>query len=351
MKKILLIPLLLVAALSMAACGGGSDEPFTPEQPEQPGNPGGADDSDDNPSNPTPTPGSNGRYLVLYASRTGNTKRVAQLIQNTLGCDLLEVEPEVAYDTDYNAMLERSQEELAAIRQGNYPPVKTSVKSFDDYDMVFVGYPIWYGSMATPMQTFLHSHASKLAGKRIALFATSGSSGMSASADEARTLCPDATIIDRTLLLTSSGLSQMATRISSWLEEIGASREESGTPEGTSLKVKISVGGRTIAATMEDHAAGRDFLSRLPLEVTLNDYNNMTEKIFYPEPALTIEGVIRGCAPAPGDITIYAPWGNVAIFCKSGSQSSDLIKIGHIDGNGIEALTVEGDIKVKFERQ
>lgn len=349
MKKILLIPFLLFAALSMAACGGGSGEPFTPEQPEQPENPGGGDDSDDNPD--TPAPGGNGRYLVLYASRTNHTESVAQRIQSTLGCDMLEVEPETAYDNDYNAMLERSQEELAAIRQGNYPPVKTSMENFDDYDIVFVGYPIWYGSMATPMQTFLHTHASKLAGKRIALFATSGSSGISASVSEARSLCPDATIIDRTLLLTSSGLSQITTRVPSWLEEIGASREESETPGEASLKMKISVGDRTITATMEDNTAGRDFLSRLPLEVTLNDYNNTTEKIFYPDPALTTEGVTRGCAPAPGDITIYAPWGNVAIFCKNWSYSNDLIKIGRIDGNGIETLNIGGDITVKFERQ
>ena len=98
MKKILLIPFLLFAALSMAACGGCSDEPFTPEQPEQPENPGGGDDSDDNPD--TPAPGGNGRYLVLYASRTNNTERVAQLIQTTLDCDILEVEPETAYDND-----------------------------------------------------------------------------------------------------------------------------------------------------------------------------------------------------------------------------------------------------------
>ena len=119
--------------------------------------------------------------LFFMLPRTNNTERVAQLIQTTLDCDMLEVEPETAYDNDYNSMLERSQEELAAIRQGNYPSVKTSMESFDDYDIVFVGYPIWYGSMATPMQTFLHSHASKLAGKQIALFATSGSSGISAS--------------------------------------------------------------------------------------------------------------------------------------------------------------------------
>lgn len=346
MKKLIMIPLLMLTFLSMAACSNPNEEPLTPEQPEQPGNPSDGNDSDDNPDKPTP--GGNGRYLVLFASRSGNTERMANEIREQLDCDILEVEPTEAYDNDYNAMLERSQKELAAIRQGNYPPVKTTIENFDDYDIVFVGYPIWYGSMATPMQTFLHSHASKLAGKLIALFATSGSSGISTSVNEAHNLCPNATIIEKTLLLTSSTLSQMATRVPAWLEEIGASREE---PEVASLKVKILVGDRIISATMEDNAAGRDFLSRLPLDVTLNDFNNTTEKIFYPEPALTLEGVKRGCAPVPGDITIYAPWGNVAIFCKNWSHSNDLIKIGHIDGNGISALTTGGDIKVKFEKQ
>ena len=126
--------------------------------------------------------------------------------------------------------------------------------------------------------------------------------------------------------------------------------EQPETPT-TSMKLNITVGSRTITATMEDNAAARDFLSRLPLDVTLNDYNNITEKIFYPSPALTTAGVIRGCSPAPGDITIYVPWGNVAIFCKNWSRSNDLIKIGRIDGDGIGVLNVVGDIAVKFERQ
>ena len=126
---------------------------------------------------------------------------------------------------------------------------------------------------------------------------------------------------------------------------------EPETPDVSSLNVNITVGDRTVTATMEDNAAARDFLSRLPLEVTLNDYNQTTEKIFYPSPALTTAGTARGCVPIPGDITIYAPWGNVAIFCKNGSRSNDLIKIGHIDGDGIEALRVAGDVRVKFERQ
>ncbi len=346
MKKLLLIPFMLLAVLSMAACGGGDDEPFTPEQPEIPEQPGGDDNEPD-----TPTPGGNGRYLVLYASRTNNTERVARQIQTILDCDILEVEPQTPYEDDYNAMLERSQEELAAIRQGNYPAIKTTLENFDNYDIVFIGYPIWYSSMATPMQAFLHEHAAKLAGKRIALFATSGSSGISTSVSEARNLCPDATVIDRTLLLTSSTLSQMENRVTEWLDGIGAGREEPETPDVSSLNVNITVGDRTITATMEDNAAARDFLSRLPLEITLNDYNNTTEKIFYPDPALTTEGVTRGCAPTPGDITIYAPWGNVAIFCKSWSHSRDLIKIGRIDGNGIEVLSIAGDIPVKIERR
>lgn len=124
-----------------------------------------------------------------------------------------------------------------------------------------------------------------------------------------------------------------------------------GNESSTSIKIKITIGKRTITATMEDNAAAHDFLSRLPLEVTLADFNNTTEKIFYPKPALTLKGVKHGWAPVPGDITIYAPWGNVAVFCKSWSYSNDLIKIGHVDEDGISALTVSGDIKVKFERQ
>ena len=128
---------------------------------------------------------------------------------------------------------------------------------------------------------------------------------------------------------------------------------EGGDPGETSLKIGITVGSRTITATMEDNAAARDFLSRLPLEVTLSDYSN-AEKIFYPSPALTTSEVARGCTPAPGDITIYVPWGNVAIFYKNGSRSNDLIRIGRIgriDGNGIEALSIPGSLSVRLERQ
>ncbi len=340
MKKLFLIPLMLLATLAFAA-SCNEDEHITdgegqiiPEENEA------EDDMD----------GTKGRYLVLYCTRTGNTERMAQTIQSTLDCDMIIVEPETPYENDYNAMLDRAQAELDAIEQGNYPAITTSVESFDEYDIVFIGYPIWYSHIATPMQTFLHNHADLLAGKRIALFASSGSSGIGTSERDAATLVPDA-VFEESLLLTSGTLGSMDTRIPAWLEEIGANREDNQENANESLDVNIIMANQTITATLEDNSAARDFFSRLPLEVTLEDYNNGTEKIFYPDPELNLDDTPRGCAPTAGDITIYEPWGNVAIFCRDWSESNSLIKIGHIDGNGIEALSVAGDVQVIFERQ
>lgn len=127
--------------------------------------------------------------------------------------------------------------------------------------------------------------------------------------------------------------------------------EPSKETTSNSMNIKLIIGDETLTAEIEDNAAGRDFLSRLPLDVTLNDFNNTTEKIFYPDPELTIQGVKRGCTPVPGDITIYVPWGNVAIFCKKWSYSNDLIKIGHIKDDGINALAISGDVPVRIEAE
>lgn len=169
MKRFWLLSFLLLAVLSFPAWGGDESDNLLPP-PEEPETPDGNDNSD-----PTdPTLGENRKYLILFASRSGNTERVAQQIRTILDCDMLEVEPRTAYESDYNAMLSRARAELAGIQEGNYPAIKISMESFEEYELVFVGYPIWHGSMATMMQTFLHNHASKLAGKRIALFSTAG---------------------------------------------------------------------------------------------------------------------------------------------------------------------------------
>ena len=344
MKKLLLYSLMLLMSLELSSCSG-SEGVILPE-PEQPGNNEGDDESN--------VPEGNGRYLVLFCSRSGNTERIAQQIHTALDCDILEVEPAIPYEDDYNAMLERAQREQAAIETGTYPEIKTSIETFDQYETVFIGYPVWHGHMATPMQSFLNAHAGKLSGKKIAVFATSGSSGISTSVDEARGLCPDA-ILTETLHLTSAIMSQYGNRVADWLALLGVGNSqdnEDGNQQGqNSLKINITIGDRVITATMEDNVTARDFLSRLPLEVTLNDYAG-AEKIFYPNPALATDGAPRGNASSRGDIDLYVPWGNIAFFYGGdGGYSNSMIHLGRIDGDGVEALDVSGNISMRIERQ
>lgn len=120
--------------------------------------------------------------------------------------------------------------------------------------------------------------------------------------------------------------------------------------ENETLKINITVDGKTVTATLIDNSASRDLVSRLPLEITLEDFNNTTEKIFYPKPSINLNEKKNGIAPVSGDITIYEPWQNVAIFCKSFRYSDDLIKIGHIDGDGIELLKKKGNVKVTISK-
>ena len=122
------------------------------------------------------------------------------------------------------------------------------------------------------------------------------------------------------------------------------------TNKNESSKINITVDGNTVNATLIDNSASRDLVSSLPLEINLDDFNNTTEKIFYPKPSLNLNEKKNGIAPVPVDITIYEPWQNVAIFCKTFSYSDDLIKIGHIDGDGIELFKKKGKVKVTISK-
>jgi hypothetical protein len=119
------------------------------------------------------------------------------------------------------------------------------------------------------------------------------------------------------------------------------------TQKETNMKIKISVGGKEITATMSDNAAARDFVSLLPLTLTLEDYNR-TEKISNLPRKLSTAGTPSSYDPTIGDICLYVPWGNLCIFYREFSSSNGLVSLGKIDG-GMEAFTVAGSLTVKFE--
>jgi hypothetical protein len=117
--------------------------------------------------------------------------------------------------------------------------------------------------------------------------------------------------------------------------------------EANSMKIRVTVGGKVLQATLLDNATARDFLSLLPMTVTLEDYES-TEKITYLSRKLSTADAPAGVDPDVGDITYYAPWGNLAIFYKDFGYAKGLVKLGSFD-SGIETLNVEGSLKATIE--
>lgn len=113
------------------------------------------------------------------------------------------------------------------------------------------------------------------------------------------------------------------------------------------MKIRLTINGHSTTATLDDNATARDFLSMLPLTLTLKDYAS-TEKIAYPPRKLSTQGAPAGIDPEVGDITYYAPWGNLALFYKDFGYSAGLIRLGRFDA-GVEALSARDTLNATIE--
>ena len=110
----------------------------------------------------------------------------------------------------------------------------------------------------------------------------------------------------------------------------------------------MEVGGTPLMATLDDTATARDFASLLPLTLTLDDYAS-TEKISDLPRELSTAGAPAGAAASVGDISYYAPWGNLALFYRSSGFARGLVRLGRIDGDA-DALRQPGPLTAKIER-
>ena len=194
-KKLLSLSLAAVMALSLAACGQSDatddsqsagqsqEEPSTPAPTPTPEN--GEDTSAPDASEPEDSQSvENGGVLVVYYSATGNTEAVAGYIAEATGGDLFELEPAEPYtDADLNwtdensrVTLEHEDESLRDVEL-----VADTVDNWDSYDTVFIGYPIWWGIAAWPVDTFVE--ANDFTGKTVIPFCTSSSSGWGQSGE------------------------------------------------------------------------------------------------------------------------------------------------------------------------
>ncbi|MDM9384641.1 cyclophilin-like fold protein [Chlorogloeopsis sp. ULAP01] len=115
------------------------------------------------------------------------------------------------------------------------------------------------------------------------------------------------------------------------------------------MKINIKAGNEVVTATLIDSKTTQDFISLLPLTLTLEDYAR-NEKISYLSKKLSTEDAPPGSDPAVGDIAYYAPWGNLAMFYRDFGYSNGLVILGKIDG-AIDAFNVPGSVKVTIELQ
>lgn len=202
MKTLKMTLVLATVTLAAVSCG---PKPETPkEEPQQ-----------------EPTP----KMLVLYYSQTSNTKGVAQEIANKLGADIEEIVPVELYDGDFQATIERGKKELDEAAYPEIQPLKADVAN---YDIIFLGYPIWFGTYAPPVFTWLDQV--DLSGKKVVPFCTFGSGGLESSIKDLAKAEPNAEILP--------GYGVRAARLEAMPKEIDQFLKANGFIEGEYTKLE-----------------------------------------------------------------------------------------------------------------
>jgi len=131
------------------------------------------------------------KVLIVYLSRTNNTKAVAEIIHENVGGTLVALELENPYPEDYEAIVEQVANENAT---GFLPPLKTQIDSIEEYDVVFVAFPTWGMQLPPSMKSFLTHY--DLRGKTIVPFNTNAGYGIGSSFDKVEELCPNSTVLE-----------------------------------------------------------------------------------------------------------------------------------------------------------
>lgn len=157
------------------------------------------------------------KTLVAFFSASGVTAKAAETLAEAAGADLYEIKPQVPYTSaDLNWMDKKSRSSVEMNDPASRPAISGKLNNMDDYDTVFIGFPIWWYVAPTIISTFLESY--DFAGKTIVPFATSGGSGMGKTDEVLQALCPD-TVSWKPGKLLKSG--QSAESMKSWVESLG----------------------------------------------------------------------------------------------------------------------------------
>ena len=156
------------------------------------------------------------KILVAYFSASGTTAKIAKLLSETVGADLYEIRPEVPYTrADLNWLNKKSRSSVEMKDKAFRPGIADRDAVIENYDTIFLGFPIWWYVAPTIINTFLESY--DFSGKKIILFATSGSSGFGKTVEELKVSVPDSCEIIEGKLLNGQ---QTIPGICHWIETL-----------------------------------------------------------------------------------------------------------------------------------
>lgn len=167
------------------------------------------------------------KILIVYLSRTNNTKTVAEMIQRHVGGKLVALELEKPYPANYQQTVAQVASENET---GFLPALKTKIDSIQKYDVVFVGFPTWGTQLPPPMKSFLKSY--DLKGKTVIPFNTNGGYGIGSTFDTVRQLCPQSSVLEgystrgglerdgQLLMIKEEKARQTETEVKEWLRNL-----------------------------------------------------------------------------------------------------------------------------------
>jgi len=167
------------------------------------------------------------KILIVYLSRTNNTKAIAEMIQQKVGGRMVALELDTPYPADYHTTV---QQVVRENETGYLPPLKTKIDHIEQYDIVFLGFPTWDMQLPPPLKSFLHQY--DLQGKTVIPFNTNGGYGPGSSFQTVRELCPKSTILKgfsirggserdgEYLAIKGARAEEARKNISNWLAEI-----------------------------------------------------------------------------------------------------------------------------------
>ncbi len=274
------------------------------------------------------------KSVVLYFSATGNTETIAKKISEITNSDLVEILPDKEYTKED---LNYSDDNCRANKEQNDDSSRPKIKNdidINSYDVVFLGYPIWWGTNPKIILTLLDTV--DFSNKKVVLFSTSSSSGIEKSVSEIRSYKQNLDIIGSKRF---SG-NETNNEIESWLSMLSIYNEEN--------KIYIKINNDVLSATLEDNSSSKAFVQKLKqgdITIKMSDYGSF-EKVG--ELGFSLPANDKSITTQPGDIILYQK-DKITIYYDINTR--DFTKLGKIDNvsqNELKKILGDGDVSVTF---